>query len=124
MANAILLFLVDQMDTYNAVVCSNKVLQEVFDVSESTVKRGIKNLKDGGYITVLKSGTSNVYAINDSIYWKTWGNKRQDSKFSANVILTMSEQDEDYRQTSLFSSITTERHKEVKLRKKGADARR
>jgi DNA-binding transcriptional ArsR family regulator len=115
-AMRILFFLVDQMDNYNAFICSYHALQEVLGVSESTVMRGIKLLKDGRYITVLKSGTSNVYAINDSIFWKTWGNKRQSSKFPANVLLSRSEQDDDYQQTSLYSNLSTVIHKEVRTR--------
>ncbi len=113
-AHAILLFLVDQMDTYNAVMCSNKVLQEILGVSRQTISASIKVLKDNGFIAVLKSGTSNVYAINDSVYWKSWGNKKQYSKFPANVVLALSEQDNQYQLS--FAEIGTERHKEIKLR--------
>ena len=113
-AHAILLFLVDQMDTYNAVMCSNKVLQEILGVSRQTISASIKVLKDNGFIAVLKSGTSNVYAINDSVYWKSWGNKKQYSKFPANVFLALSEQDNQYQLS--FAEIGTERHKEIKLK--------
>lgn len=97
-AHAILYFLVDQMDEYNAVMCSYQVLQEVLEVSYATVARNLKLLKDKGFITILKSGNSNVYAINDSVYWKSWGNKKQYSKFPANIVLALSEQDEEYKQ--------------------------
>lgn len=113
-AHAILLFLVDQMDTYNAVMCSNKVLQEILGVSRQTISSSIKVLKDNGFIAVLKSGTSNVYAINDSVYWKSWGNKKQYSKFPANVVLALSEQDNQYQLS--FAEIGTEKHKEIKLK--------
>jgi len=113
-AHAILLFLVDQMDTYNAVMCSNKVLQEILEVSRQTISSSIKVLKDNGFIAVLKSGTSNVYAINDSVYWKSWSNKKQYSKFPANVVLALSEQDNQYQLS--FAEIGTERHKEVKIK--------
>jgi DNA-binding transcriptional ArsR family regulator len=100
-AHAILLFLVDQMDKYNAVICSYAVLQEVLSISKSTVHRNIRVLADNGFLTVLKSGTSNVYAINDSVYWKSWKNNRKYSKFPANVVLSLSEQDKDYQQLNL-----------------------
>ena len=93
-AQAILFFLVDQMDCYNAVLCSNKVLQEILGVSRQTVSLSIKVLRENGFIAVLKSGTSNVYAINDSVYWKSWGTKHEYSKFPANIVLALSEQDE------------------------------
>lgn len=100
-AHAILLFLVDQMDNYNAVVCSYKVLQDVLDVGQATIARNVKILKENGFVSVLKSGTSNVYTINDSVYWKSWGNKRQYSKFPANVVLSLDEQDDQYKQLTL-----------------------
>ena len=115
-AHAILLFLVDQMDNYNAVVCSYKVLQEVLEVGQATIARNIKILKDYGYIAVLKSGSSNVYAINDNVYWKSWGNKKQYSKFPANVVLSMSEQEENYQIS--FAEVQSAKYKEIKLRNK------
>lgn len=114
-AHAILLFLVDQMDNFNAVMCSYQVLQEVIDVSAETIRKNIKVLKDNGYIAVLKSGTSNVYAINDSVYWKSWGNKKQYSKFPANVVLALSEQEKEYQIS--FAEIGAERRKEIIIKK-------
>jgi len=105
-AAAILSFLTDQMDDHNAVMCSYKVLEEVLSVSGETIRRNIKILKDNGFIAILKSGTSNVYAINDSIFWKSWGNKKQYSRFPANIILSLSEQEERYR-------ISITKHKEI-----------
>lgn len=114
-AHALLLFLVDQMDNYNAVICSMQVLQEVLGVSRQTISASIKVLKEKGYIAVLKSGTSNVYAINDNVYWKSWGNNKKYSKFPANVVLSLEEQEKEYQAT--FSSLNTERHKEITLDK-------
>jgi len=96
-AAAILSFLVDQMDVYNAVICSNEALQDLLGISESTVKRAIKVLKDGQFLTVLKSGKSNVYAINDTIYWKSWGKNIRYSKFNAAVVVTDSEQERSFK---------------------------
>lgn len=108
-AHAILYFLVDQMDECNAVMCSSKVLEEVLDVSRQTVSKNIKILKENGFIEILKSGNANVYAVNDSVYWKTWGNKKKYSKFPANVILALSEQEENYQkefESDKFKSVS------------------
>lgn len=115
-AHAILYFLVDQMDEYNAVLCSYKVLQEVLDTSKATIQRNIQVLKEKGYIAVLKSGASNVYAINDSVYWKSWSNKKQYSKFPANVVLALSEQENEYQIS--FADIGGQWHKEVTIKDK------
>jgi len=93
-AHAILYFLVDQMDNYNAVMCSYKVLEEVLEVGQATIARNIKVLKERGFIAVLKSGTSNVYTINDTVFWKSWGNNVKYSKFPANVVLSLTEQEQ------------------------------
>jgi len=114
-AQAILFFLVDQMDNYNAVMCSYQVLQEVLKVSKDTVRKNIKILKDNGFIAILKSGTSNIYAINDSIYWKSWGNNKKYSKFPANIVLSLSEQEKNYQLS--FDDIEVFKHKEVKNKK-------
>lgn len=113
-AHAILYFLVDQMDEFNAVMCSYQVLQEVLEVGQATIARNIKVLKENGFISILKSGTSNVYAINDSVYWKSWGNNKRYSKFPANVVLSLSEQDKNYKIS--FSDIGSEKHKEVTIK--------
>ena len=107
-AHAILLFLVDQMDNYNAVMCSYQVIQEVLGISRATASAAVRVLRENGFIAVLKSGTSNVYAINDTVYWKSWGNKKQYSKFPANIILSVSEQEQ-----SIQAQIKALKHKEV-----------
>lgn len=101
-------FLINNMDEYNAVICSYQVLQETFDVSKDTIRRSIKILKEKGYIGVLKSGTSNVYALNDKIVWNSWGTNYGYSKFPANIILSISEQE-----NSIQAQIKTLKHKEI-----------
>jgi len=113
-AAAIMSFLVDQMDEYNAVMCSVKVLQEVLEVSRQTISKNLAILKDNGYIAVLKSGSSNIYAINDTVYWKSWGNNKQYSKFPASIVLSLSEQEE-----SLQTKIKNIKHKEIQIKGEG-----
>lgn len=104
-------FLINNMDSYNAVICSYKVLQEYFGISQPTVARAIKLLKEKGYIAVLKSGTSNIYALNDKIVWNSWGTNTQYSKFPANVVLSLAEQE-----NSVQNKIKTMKHKEVSIK--------
>ena len=73
-AHAVLYFLIDQMDNYNAVICSTNVLVELLGVSRQTISSSISILKEKGLIAVYKRGSSNVYAVNDSVFWKSWGN--------------------------------------------------
>lgn len=106
-------FLINSMDKYNAVICSYKVLEENFNISSSTVTRSVKTLKDNGYIAVFKSGTSNVYALNDKIVWNSWGTNYEYSKFPANVILSTSEQEK--KDQVKFKTL---KHKEVAIKHK------
>lgn len=102
-------FLINNMDNYNAVICSCAVLQERFGVSRVTVSRAIKLLKEKKYIEVYKSGTSNVYAINKNIVWNSWGTNYKYAKFGANIILSESEQEQQIE-------IKTEKLKQVKIK--------
>ena len=104
-------FLMQNMDAYNALMCSQKVLQEQFDISRATVARSVKLLKDNKFIDVYKSGTANVYAVNKQIAWNSWGSNYKHGKFSANIIITESEQDNDVE-------IKNNKQKEVIVRDK------
>ena len=83
------------MDHYNAVICSYKVLQEVFGYSRVTISEAIKLLKKYKYIDTKKSGTSNIYMVNKYLYWNSWGTNFAYAEFDAKVIISTSEQDED-----------------------------
>jgi Trp operon repressor len=115
-AYAILLFLVDQMDEYNAVICSQQTIQELLEISKATVIRGVNTLKNGGFLTVLKSGKSNIYTINDTVYWKSWGKNKRYSKFPANVVITESEQEENTQITFADFDEDNEEYKSLSER--------
>lgn len=100
-ARAIMDIFEDRMDKRNGVVCSHDALCEILGISYATVKRSIKTLRDHGFIVVLKTGRENVYAINDKICWKNHGNKIWLSRFPADVILSLSEQDAEVREKVL-----------------------
>lgn len=91
-AYRILLFLLDHMDKYNAVMCSHAVLSDYFGLSRSTVSRAVKLLKEKNFVYIYKSGTTNVYVTNPDIAWNSWGTNRKFCQFPANVVMTMSEQ--------------------------------
>lgn len=91
-AAAIFLYLARKSDKYNKVICSYKVLQEKFGVSERTVGRAIQILEENELITIYKSGTSNIYVLNNDITWKSDGWRNEYCEFDARVIITRSEQ--------------------------------
>lgn len=88
-----LLFLFDNMDKYNAVMCSYAVFEEALGLSKPTVTRCIRYLKDKGLIYVFRSGTSNVYVANPDVVWNSWGYNKKYCRFPANIILAKSEQE-------------------------------
>lgn len=104
-AYRILLFLLDHMDKYNAVICSYTVIQEALDLSRSTASRAVRLLKEHGFIHIMRSGTSNVYIVNNDLAWNSWGNNMQYCEFPANVIISASEQDK--RSSVVSKRITT-----------------
>ncbi|HFI0429996.1 TPA: ArsR family transcriptional regulator [Streptococcus suis] len=91
-ANAILGFLVANMNGFNACMVSYEVLQDVMEKSRTTIFRAVKKLEELGFVKIYKSGTSNIYTINHNVYWKNYGNKINLSKFPVNVILSDTEQ--------------------------------
>lgn len=94
-AGKIFFFIANHMDGYNALIASYKVFEEALDLSKPTIARGIKFLKDKGYIYILKSGSANVYTINPKIIWKSWGKNIKYCEFPANIIISKAEQEAD-----------------------------
>lgn len=113
-AHQILLFMLDQMDNYNAIVCSYAVFQEALGMGRATVARGIKVLKECNFISVYKSGASNVYVVNKNLAWGSWGKNYKYAKFDAKIIITESEQEENKIQNS-NNEIITEKLKQLSV---------
>ena len=97
-AACIMDFLVANMDRYNAIICSYKVMQEKFGYSYATVARAIKLLKEHKFIEIVKSGTSNIYMVNKMLYWNSWESNYAYAEFGAKVIISSSEQDEEIKE--------------------------
>lgn len=98
-AHEILYYLVEHMGRMtNAVVCSHRVLQEITGVSQRTVARAIKVLKDDHWIDAIKIGNSTAYCVNERAFWQAARNQRKYAIFSATVIAAESEQDSDYHE--------------------------
>lgn len=85
------MFLIKNMDGYNALCVSTNVLAEIMGVSTRTIFRAAKYLKDMGWICILKSGSTNVYIVNPEIAWTSYGNQKSYCRFATNVILSSSE---------------------------------
>ena len=89
----ILLFLVKHMNGADAVICSQVCLMDYFGISRSTVVKCIQDLKDHELICTAKTGSSNVYYLNDNFIWKSRGTESKYCEFPANIVLSYLEQD-------------------------------
>ncbi len=91
-AGTILLWLVKHMGKDNSLVVSQAALCEQLEVHRNTVTNAIRYLKEVKALDVYKTGTSNVYAINSEIAWKSSAENKQYAYFTSKVFLTASEQ--------------------------------
>lgn len=89
----ILLFLIEHMRGFEAVICSQVLLMDFFGLSRSTVVKCIQDLKDSGLISIAKAGSSNVYYLNNDFTWKPCGTDSKYCEFPATIVLSYSEQD-------------------------------
>ena len=65
------LFLVEHMDKRNAIIISQQAISEALELNRRTIIRCIKYLVEKKALTIFKSGTSNIYAINSQIVWRS-----------------------------------------------------
>ena len=108
-------FLASNMDRYNAVICSYKVMQEKFGYSRAALSEAIKLLREHNYIDVKKTGTSNIYMLNKRLYWNSWGTNYAYAEFGANIIISASEQD---KETQERIQLEIQKRQEVVVKKK------
>lgn len=110
-ASSILNFIMEHMDSKNALICSQQVFMDYFKISRPTVARAIKLLYNNGFIDILKSGTSNVYIVNSSVAWTSWNNQREYCKFEGNILLSKAE-NKDYFYRNQFDKFKELRNRE------------
>jgi len=97
-AASMLNFIMEHMDSKNALMCSYEVFMDYFGISKDTVRRYIKLLYDNGFIDILKSGTSNVYIVNQEVVWNSWNNQKQYCAFDGKILVSRTEnKDYEYR---------------------------
>lgn len=103
----VFMFLIKNMDTTNALCISNNSLQTILNCSKATICRSVKYLKENGWLCVLKNGTANVYIVNPDVAWTAYGDQKAYCKFTADVILTSSENAEYLKNKDSFTKFKT-----------------
>lgn len=110
-ASSILNFFMEYMDNKNALICSYQVLEDYFEVSHATIARAIKILCDNGFIDILKSGTSNIYIINQEVAWTSWKNQKKYCRFQGEILVSAKE-NKDYEYRKQFDKFKALRVRE------------
>ena len=101
LASEILMFLIEKMGrTTNAVVCSYKTLQELTGYSRTSVANAIKLLKEQNWIDTVKVGNATAYCVNEKVAWQASKTERRYAVFSATVVASSSDQDNDFLKKS------------------------
>lgn len=98
-ALSVLFILIEKMNKQNALVISQKTLQQITKKSRTTIYRAIKTLEDNAFIEKLNVGSANAYVINSNVFWQdNAGVKGKFAIFTATVIASDSEQEQEYRE--------------------------
>jgi hypothetical protein len=109
----IFLWIAKNMDDKNALVVSQEALSNVLGVTTRTIQYAIAYLKEKKALEVLKSGSSNIYALNSKIVWQDDAERKKYAHFTAKVYVSAEEQDIDY-QTTLFGHAVKKEKKTKK----------
>lgn len=94
-AYRLLRFITQNMDNYNALICSYAVFAETLGYSRQTISNAVRLLKEKKFISTAKTGTSNVYFINKELYWHSYGTNYARAEFGAKIIISADEQEKD-----------------------------
>lgn len=106
-------FITQNMDNYNALMCSYRVFEESLGYKQSTIFRAVKLLKEKKFIQTVKSGTNNVYFVNKELYWHSYGTNYARAEFGAKIIVSASEQEPEEQEkiklkAKRYKSLETE----------------
>lgn len=115
-ATKVFTWLLKQMDKRNALVVSQSALAEALGLAVRTVQYSIVYLKEKKAVAVLKSGNTNIYAVNAQIAWKSDANGKKYALFDAAVYIAESEQDKPLFDTQLVGHAQLRPAKKRKLK--------
>ena len=113
----VFVWLLKHMDKRNALVVSQEALAEAMGMHRTTIFRSVNYLREKKALNIVKSGSTNIYAINAQIAWKSDASGKRYALFDAAVYIAQSEQ-----QGPLFSTDLVG-HAVVKKPRKGQPLR-
>lgn len=92
-AMKLLMVIGKRMGRTNALVASQGTLGKLAGMSESSVKRSIKVLKEGRWLTTLRVGSATAYVVNANVLWTSVATLKV-AAFAATVVTTSEENPE------------------------------
>lgn len=117
-AAALMHHLVAQMDQSAAVVASHATLAALCEMSPSTVKRAIADLRAGNWIEIVQIGGKGgalAFIVNSRVGWAASRDKLHMAAFTARVIAIGDEQEPGYLDGPALHRIPMLRHGERQL---------
>ena len=99
---SILMFFLENMDDYNTIMVSQKVIADTLGKTRQTISSGIKILEEENVLGIGKVGQANVYIINPNIAWQKANKQRGMVNLKGNILLGKSENEELFKK---FNSI-------------------
>lgn len=112
-AYRLLRFIAQNMDNYNALICSYTVFSETLGYSRQTISNAVKLLKEKKFIDVARTGGSNIYFINKELYWHSYGTNYARAEFGAKIIVSADEQEPGEREQI---QLEVKRQKAIELK--------
>jgi len=91
LATNVLYFLMENANSYNAVIISQKSLGLIFGKTTKTINLAIKVLKEHNFINIQKDGRGNIYFVNANLMWKSYGTNYKFAEFNAKIIFSQEE---------------------------------
>ncbi len=117
-AGNLFIWLLKHMDHRNALVVSQLALAQAFGVTDRSIRTAVAYLKEKKAVTILKSGSANIYAVNAQIAWKSDANGKKYALFDAAVYISEYEQDRPLFSTQLVGHAQPKAVKTKPLRTK------
>jgi len=114
----IFVWLLQHMDRRNALVVSQEALAEAMGLHRTTVFRCTNYLREKKAVEIVKSGSTNIYAVNAQIAWKADATGKRYALFDAAVYVSEAEQDRPKFDTQLVGHIKPKPQKTARKAKK------
>jgi hypothetical protein len=110
----IFLWIAKHMDDRNALVVSQETIAEQLKITTRTVRYAIADLKASKALDILKSGSTNIYALNSKIVWQDEADNKRFAHFTAKVYITEAEQEKSKIKTEILGHALKNRPKRPK----------